>query len=225
MSKTRGNSANQLDDIQIDVLVTKISSRLLDKFDEKLLILTNRFDVIDSTLKNLDRKLSQSEETGQNNAKQIMSINGKLDELTQMSKANSIRITGINEDANENLVSKVLSLVNDALRVKCSLTELNGVHRLGKLVPNQDKPRTVIVNLVSNIKRNEIYKVKINLKGTGIYVHEDLTNIRYKLLQSARAKFGKNNAWSQNGRILVKCGNGVKKNIQCEDDLLLAEIK
>lgn len=210
-ANTRANSAsNHFDDTQLESMITKISSKLLNKINDKLEKMTNRFDTIDDTLKSLDAKLSHLEDVEQNNVKQIISINEKLDELNQKSRMNSLRLVGIKEETNENLLSKVLHLLNDGLKIKCNTFEINRVFRIGKFSQNDKKPRSVIVDFVSNMKRNEIYKAKTNLKGTGIFINEDLTDFRFKLLQAARKKFGIKDAWSQNCRIFVKRGNNVE---------------
>ncbi|CAG9817748.1 unnamed protein product [Phaedon cochleariae] len=74
-------------------------------------------------------------------------------------------------------------------------------------VSSNGKPRCVIVDLVTYLKRAEILNSKKLPKGTGIFLNEDLTKNRYKLLSLARQKHGIHNAWSRDGRIFVKDGD------------------
>ncbi|KAJ8937928.1 hypothetical protein NQ318_005535 [Aromia moschata] len=125
----------------------------------------------------------------------------KCDDMDHYMKRNSLRFNGIAEEEKEKLLDVIVNLVNDKLKVTCSGRDINCVLRLGK--PTPSKPRSVIVNFVTYIKRNEVYYSRKLLKGSGIFVFEDLTKFRYSLLTSAKAKYGKQDAWSSTGRIYV----------------------
>lgn len=60
------------------------------------------------------------------------------------------------------------------------------------------------------LKRNEVYHARKSLKDTGVFVNENLTKKANSLLRVAWKKYGRQAAWSNNGRIFVKRGNTVK---------------
>ncbi|CAH1184034.1 unnamed protein product [Phaedon cochleariae] len=202
--------SSQVEEAHLESLISKISSKLLNKIDNKLENMTARFDTIDVTLNSLNAKFIHLEEVEHNHKKQFIFVNEKLDELHQNSKMNSLRLIGVNEETDENLISKILSTINDGMKIKCAIFELNRVFRVGKISADLTKPRAVIVDFVTNLKRNEVYKAKFKLKGTGIFINEDLTEYRYKLLLQAKKRFGNKEVWSQNCKIYAKCDNAVK---------------
>ena len=55
-----------------------------------------------------------------------------------------------------------------------------------------------------------VFKNKKNLKGTGVSISENLTQLRYDLLQKAGEKYGKNNVWSIEGRVMTIINNRYK---------------
>ncbi|KAG5873711.1 hypothetical protein JTB14_024645 [Gonioctena quinquepunctata] len=85
----------------------------------------------------------------------------------------------------------------------------------------EKKPRTVIVVSVTYLKRNEVYRARAALKGTGIYLNEDFIEKRYQLLMSTKKKQGAQNVWNRDGK---KVGNHVEI-INEESDLMKADEK
>ena len=55
-----------------------------------------------------------------------------------------------------------------------------------------------------------IFREKRKLKGTGKTITERLTRKRIGQLNDAREKYGFNNVWSYDGKILYKINNEVK---------------
>ena len=68
-------------------------------------------------------------------------------------------------------------------------------------------------------KRQEIFGKKKKLKGTGIRITENLTRIRYELYKQALQKFGKNNVWTMEGRVVIKLDGGNKKSLTSFEEL------
>ena len=58
--------------------------------------------------------------------------------------------------------------------------------------------------------RGRVFREKRNLKGTGKSITESLTIKRIGQLNDAREKYGFNNVWSYDGKILYKINNEVK---------------
>ena len=58
--------------------------------------------------------------------------------------------------------------------------------------------------------RGSVFRKKRILKGTGKSITESLTTKRIGQLNDAREKYGLNNVWSDDGKILYKVNNEVK---------------
>ncbi|KAJ8961468.1 hypothetical protein NQ318_014716 [Aromia moschata] len=166
----------------INKVCEKFSERLENKFSKTFDLLNEKLADVIQTLKTLDQSMKT-------NKSDIQFVAKKCDDMDQYMKRNSLRFNGIAEDEEEKLLDVIVNLVNDKLKVTCSVRDINCVLRLGK--PTPSKPRSVIVNFVTYIKRNEVYYSRKLLKGSGIFVFEDLTKFRYSLLTSAKAKYGK----------------------------------
>ena len=64
--------------------------------------------------------------------------------------------------------------------------------------------------MLSTIILNKFLKEK-KLKGKNISITENLSGYRMSVLNKARGKFGFNNEWTYDGRILYKVNNGGKR--------------
>ncbi|KAJ8957756.1 hypothetical protein NQ317_007809 [Molorchus minor] len=137
--------------------------------------------------------------------KAVTSLEVKEDYLSQHSKRNVLRFVGCIENASEDTAEIVLNVINNELNVPCDKNEIDSAFRIGSYISgdNTSKPRTILVQFVTNIKRNEVFLAKKHLKNSNISVFEDLTKQRFNLLQAAKRKYGKNKAWSSGGKIYV----------------------
>ena len=107
------------------------------------------------------------------------------DNLEQYSRRNNLKLSGLSEDtANSNTDKVILDLCTE-LRLSLSEVDIDRSHRVGK--PNLPKPRQIIVKFTSYRARQKLYKARSQLKRTHrtVYVNEDLTKERNKLLYDA----------------------------------------
>lgn len=214
---TRSDSITTLiDDNMLEAIVNKLGQKLTQKIEEQLENLTTKFEKMESKLNNvsnelnkISEKLTSLEGATQTNQKEVAIIKDKLDIMEQNTRRNTLRMIGVKEDGNEQLLSKVLNIINEALKVKCSHWEIDNVYRVGKYNENQMKPRHIIITFVTYLKRNEIYTARRGLKGSGIFINEDLVETSYKLLLAAKKTFGPRDVWSRNGRIYLRRDNTV----------------
>lgn len=96
--------------------------------------------------------------------------------------------------------------------LKLSINEIEIAHRVG--ISKRGKPRQVIVKFFSRNSKEAILSKKKQLKGSGIFVNEDLTNLNQQVLASVRKKQPDEveTAWTLNGIIYYKGKDGkVKK--------------
>ena len=89
------------------------------------------------------------------------------------------------------------------LNVHLEYKDIDIAHRLGKYIPN--KNRAVIVKCVRRQTKIDVMKRAKQLKGTGIYINEDLTKINAEVLASLRLKEPSRveRAWSHEGKLFV----------------------
>ena len=83
-------------------------------------------------------------------------------------------------------------------------------HRIGRYNKAKKKARPIIVKFARYNVRGKVFREKRKLKGTGKSITESLTTKRIGQLNDAREKYGFNNAWSYDGKILYKINNEVK---------------
>ena len=137
----------------------------------------------------------------------------KVDELEQHGRRENIRILGAAErtderDGGEEVVTKVAEALNVELNPEL---DIQRVHRLGnKKKGPKAKPRPVIVRFASYRKRMKfIYKkskLKVHPNFNGVYLTEDLTSSRAKMLKYVK-EVGKNKFvlfHTINGKIRMK---------------------
>ncbi|KAH3802154.1 hypothetical protein DPMN_155825 [Dreissena polymorpha] len=102
-------------------------------------------------------------------------------------------------------------MMSHHLNVHLEYKDIEIAHRLGKYIPN--KNRAVIVKFVRRQTKIDVMKRAKQLKGTGIYINEDLTKINAEVLASLRLKEPSHfeRAWSHEGKLFVRY-NGIDRN-------------
>lgn len=133
----------------------------------------------------------------------------QLKSLDYDKRRKNLIIYGIPEDQND-LEKVVVSLFHTHMKLNdFSLFELDFCRRLGKQ-PNQNKPRPIIVGLTTQRRKIDILKNSVLLKGTAVYVKQDLSpesRVAHKKLREERdalRREGKN-AVIRSGRLI--CSN------------------
>lgn len=90
-------------------------------------------------------------------------------------RKNNIVIFGVNETPNENreeLKQTILCLLKDKLKIIIEMTEINDLFRMGRKSLNKSRP--ILLKLVTYWKKIEIMSGRGKLKGTDIYIENDL---------------------------------------------------
>ena len=138
-----------------------------------------------------------------------------MDAAEQYSRRNCLRISGIEEREHENTDNIVLDIA-EAINVNIDIRDIERSHRLGKPGTDEEprtKPRDIIVKFGSYRPRSMFYKARTQTKENGyqgVFVNEDLTKVRSKLLYEARRRVKSKqvkSAWSSDGNILIKTTN------------------
>ncbi len=158
---------------------------------------------------------------------QVSSIKKKqtINNVDQRQGETRVRISGIAEEEDEDLEKKILKLAKTSLGLKkFKTTDIETIHRSGK--KKEKKTRDVIVQFTDKTTKDKFQQNKKSLLEKGdaqkrIYINDDLTEYRMKLLFDARQLAKRhmlNAAWSQYGNILVlKNDNSLKAIYNYED--------
>lgn len=144
------------------------------------------------------------------------------DSLEQYSRRNSVRISGIPVEENEDTDKIVLELA-DTMDVSLNISNLDRTHRIG---PTKKRKRDIIVKFATYRARQKLITERKKLRDMPdldtVYINEDLTMARSKLLYDARrlvkAKLLKS-AYSSDGRIFVKDNTDKRYLIQSDSDI------
>lgn len=189
---TRSNSNSfTIDESVVEILVNKLVPKLNLNIEGQLDKLCKKFDKLDAKMENMITQLSSVSSLAEANKIQIEAVQNKIENLERDSRQNSLILAGLKEDNNENLLSRILLLLNEGMKVKCSHWEINNIYRIGKRNDSNTRPRIVVVSFGSMLKRNEVYHARKSLKDTGVFVNENLTKKANSLLRVAWKKYGR----------------------------------
>lgn len=143
-----------------------------------------------------------------------------IDSQNQHSRRENIRISGIVEEEDEVLLDK-LSSICSVMGVNVNNADIISCHRVGnKGRPNI--PRTVIVRCTRDFK-SKVFTNKKTLHGKPefrmIYFNEDLTTLRFKLLQFVKKLDKVKVAHTRDGKIHSLLMDNTRVAIENPDDL------
>ncbi|XP_045453539.1 uncharacterized protein LOC123662787 [Melitaea cinxia] len=122
-----------------------------NKIDEKFLI-------FETKNKELETKIEQQQKT--------------IDILDKQLRRKNVIFFGIEEKEKgyESLLSIVLDIINNQMKIPCQKWEIEHANRIGK---NTGKIRPVVVTITTTSRKIEILKKKKSLKDANIYLKED----------------------------------------------------
>ncbi|CAG9818969.1 unnamed protein product [Phaedon cochleariae] len=148
----------------------------------------------------------------------VDSFQQQLDAIHQRAKMNNICIYGVAEENNEDLLNKVLDMINSKTNMTLNTNDIMDAYRVGQPHEIPNKPRPTIIKMARPQLKSEIFKCGSKFKGSNIYINEDLTKLRRSLLMEAKSVFGVKSVWSFNGQIYATI-NGKKTKLIGKDDI------
>ena len=126
----------------------------------------------------------------------ISKVESDNESLEQYTRRNSVRISGIPEELSENTDDIVLKLA-DKLDVPMTSADIDRSHRVGKpdnqgrtAATSKTRHRDIIVKFATYNARHRLYSMRKELRTTDmnrVFINEDLTRYRSKLLFDARS--------------------------------------
>ena len=186
---------------------------------------------IDLLKKQIEEKNTKIEEQNVENQKlrdQVEKVNlnfeSKMNDMEQYSRKNSVRISGISEigyESAEETIGKVTETLNKAFKdINLQKEHINIAHRLGKKKngTHATAHRQIKVKFHSRMTKDSILKRRRELKGSHIFISEDLTPIHQQVLACLRKKMPDevDQSWSRNGRLFYKAKSNKDKLIEVQ---------
>ncbi|XP_033727750.1 uncharacterized protein LOC117317072 [Pecten maximus] len=196
--------------------IRRENRELIERLEGRVFDLEEQNEDLKQTVTKLEQHLSDSED-------KRIELEIKQNDLEQHGRKNSIRIVGL-EDSNRNetvedCVGKIVSFVKDKLKVAICKSDIDIAHRLGPF--QRGKPRSIICKFTHRRKKIEIIQGRKVLKGSGIYITEDLTRINQQRLKAAFELQCVERSWSMDGKLFVLLKSGKKRRIYA--DTILSE--
>lgn len=131
-----------------------------------------------------------------------------LEEQEQYSRRNTLLLHGIPERPQENTDKLLCDFAKEKLEIEISPMDLDRTHRVGSFTSRDGSTRIrpVIAKFSRYGPRQAVYAARAKLKGSKIYIHENLTTERQIWMQKIRKKYPTphNRVWSQDGRIKIR---------------------
>ncbi len=138
----------------------------------------------------------------------------------QYSRLNNIRIHGmVSGNAFENAeetTNVVIRTLNEKLNMNLSKADIDVAHRMKAF---RNGSQEAIVKLQSRLVKESILRTRKALKGTGIFINEDLTQLNQQVFMSVKKKLpGEvSSVFSRNGVIKYVTRNNEVKPVLYQD--------
>lgn len=123
-------------------------------------------------------EISKIKSENQELKQQVNILKEKLTKIERESKKYSFIVYNFEETEDEvSDLQNFLNLIRDKVGVDCNFGDIRNFYRIGK--PSTQKFRPISVEVVSSLKRKEIFQKAKNLKGTKVSVTPDYTAEEY----------------------------------------------
>lgn len=159
--------------------------------DHMTVVLLRRIDELQKVVETANEKVSSLE-------RKLETVQRKTNNNEQYSRSLNLRINGLPETYNENCVDSVVQLAKD-MGIHLAVNDINRAFRMG---PRKYRPRPILVQFLRYKDRQLFFTRRTQLKGSDIFIREDLTKENHALLHRARETFPW--AWSSQGKIMVR---------------------
>ena len=178
--------------------------------------------IVDGVLKGLNDTIETLQKENKELKSRVEKLETKMDTAEQYSRRNCLRVAGVPENPSEDTDGYILSL-SRAIGAEVTLDDIERSHRVGPI--REGQRRDIIVKFSSYRNRRKVYGARTKTKECGymgVFINEDLTKPRNKILLKARKMVKEkhlSSAWSSDGTILVRDKEDTKHRIMCESDL------
>ena len=169
-------------------------------------------------------EIAQRDETIKSLQSQVDETRAQLDDLEQYSRRNCLLIHGVPETTPQNTDNIVRNLAKDKLNQEISPLDIDRSHRIGQRGKKDAKGRQLIRPIIVKFSRystrSQFYAARKNLKGSKIFIHENLTSTRQAWFHDVRKKYPApdNKVWSQDGKIKIRTHDNKFLSVWCRPD-------
>ncbi|XP_078663850.1 uncharacterized protein LOC144906977 [Branchiostoma floridae x Branchiostoma belcheri] len=144
-------------------------------------------------------------------------VTTRLNNLEQYSRRNCLLLHGATPSTTTDTIQLVLDTAKNNLGITLSQSDIDRAHPLPRRkVSGDQRPPPIVIKFVSYAVRQKFFSSKSKLKGSGLFVTEQLTKDNAQLLRATREKVG--SGWSLDGRIFCM-HDGVKRRVANLADL------
>ena len=164
----------------LNFMVSSYSSKIdyisteLQQVKSELSLVKQQSEIKDKLIEDISHKIDDLEVVVEGNRFDSKPVFERLDSLEDHSRRNNLRFSGIEELPNENW-EQTAELVKKLVKNKLEFPEnfeVERAHRVG--IRSSNKPRTIIAKFLRFQDRQKILRTSSKLKGTKIFVNEDL---------------------------------------------------
>lgn len=212
---------------------------IMNEMKQELLnSVVNRLELLESRLYDRDRKndelkteVTRLEKEVSTQRKENESLKGQIevndDRMTklnndteQYSRINNIRIQGIVSsnafETAEETTNIVVKTLNEKMSLKLRREDIDVAHRMKKFVGGSQE---AIVRLQSRMVKETILRNRRSLRGSDIYINEDLTQLNQQVFMSVKRKMPDevSSVFTRNGVVKYVTRTNELKTVQYKD--------
>lgn len=185
--ETRGKSKRMTGDTgEIDLLSEEnraLYMLITGKFDLTLRDLEKRLNQRDAKINNLEQQISALK-------KENADLSERLDEVENYERRDTLILSGEgvpHAETGENAKERVKSIIKEKLKCELGNDDLVAAYRIGKKpLSQQPDKRNLMVKFRQRNVRDDILQAGRTVKPQGLYVNENLTASRSKILFALR---------------------------------------
>ena len=173
------------------------------------------YEAIQLDLQKYKEEMATLRSSVQDLSRQLKMMQRLCDDQEQYSRRQCLRFHGIPEEQNENTDQLVIDVARRHLGITLDPMHIDRSHRLTPRSWNREskKPRPIIIKFCRYNSRHEVYMARSKLKGTDIFIHEDLTAKRQTIVNKLRSHEKVKKVWTLDGRITALNAHGKKISI------------
>lgn len=167
--------------------------------------------ITNSIMEKMDEKIKPIIAENKDLKIKLTNLEKEIEYLKRDKKQNNIIIFGLKEEeeSTSGLIQEAKKIFNNDLNINIGDFEINNIYRIGKK-STDGKPRPVLFSFVNSWKKNELMKVRKNLKD--IYITEDYSKEvleKRKMLQTKlkEERMKGNFAYLKYDKLVVKENN------------------
>ena len=201
-----------------------VVNRRLTEYEKSAEFISFKYEDIELECDFLQRNIDAVHMKNDDLKIEMKDIGTRLDDLEQYSRRNCLILNGAEEKHDEIVDDVVLKVLNTKMEAGISIQDIQRAHRLGKRLSENSfserdkKSRPIIIKFASYRKRQEVFRHKKKLKGSGLVIAENLTKKRQLLFNRVKEIVGLRNCWTNDGRIMASL-NETLFTVTREEDL------